>query len=535
MANINDYSPQGGSIVGADNQLYNVVDLLGGGTPVDDKLYDITQFQPKSGLVIGSDNRMYDLVGLLKNAGSGSHAAIYPRYGVFLDDTTSTACKRLGDAENMSAANYDADIANDFDKVTPWADMYLCNLDNDGNEVARYGEPGFSFEGSVPPYAYKLPVMVHIPAFWYKVNFLATGREIWISPAEQTGFSIHPAFADESGNRNAECAYIGAKLGATETVDGKTLLTSASGEWPVAGIGRQTFRTYACNRGANWGQADFVTWSALQMLYLVEFSDTDSQKMLGDGISSKRANGSDTAVVAETGTNRIIVSNAAASGRYVGEAVYIGTDLWSHNASKRRIITAIDTYDDSNKSISFDGDAMDIAVGAVIWCAARPSGDADCIGNGSGHAPQDSVLNRCQVAYRGVEGFHGNAFTNIDGCNINNFEWFVCYNPEQYADEVFDADRGYHSIGTCPDAEGYIKSFLASENAPFAMIPGSVGGGSSSYIPDYYWKNTGSRAPRVGGYAHPGAYDGAWSWYASIAASVGNWVFCGRLRYRRPI
>ena len=108
-------------------------------------------------------------------------------------------------------------------------------------------------------------------------------------------------------------------------------------------------------------------------------------------------------------------------------------------------------------------------------------------------------------------------------------------NPEQYADEVFDAESGYHSIGTCPNAEGYIKSFLASENAPFAMIPGSVGGGSSSYIPDYYWKNPGSRAPRVGGGAYDGASGGAWFWAAHNAASHGYWAYCGRLRYRRPI
>lgn len=535
MANIYEYSPQGGNIIGSDNQMYNIVDLLGGGAPVNSNLYDITQFQPKSGLIIGSDGRMYDLVELLQNAGSGVSAA-RPQYGVYIDGTTATACTRLGSAAEMKADVYTVADGNDFDKVTPWAEMYVCNLNNAGTEVARYGEPGFSFDGICPPYAYKLPVMVHIPAFWYKVVFRGdSGREIWISPVEQSGFAIHPAFGNENGEQNAQCVYIGAKLAATETVDGKTCLTSASGEWPILSIGRQTFRTYARNRGENWEQADFMTWSALQMLYLVEFANTNSQAVLGEGICNKRGNAADTATIAESGANRIIVSNTAASYRYVGEAVYIGATLWSHDATKRRIITAIEAYDDSNTAIIFDGDPLDIAVGACIWCAARPSGDADVIGNLSGRTSQNATNNRCQVAYRGIEGFHGNAFTNIDGCNIKDHEWFICYDPAKYADDVFTPEAGYISIGTAPSSDGYVKSFMACDNAPFAMIPGEIGGGSASYIPDYYWQNTGSRAPRVGGYASNGAFGGAWSWHAHSAASTGTWGFGGRLRYRRPI
>lgn len=535
MPNFNELAPRSGNIIGADNQAHNIVDLLGGGTPVNDREYDITQYSPRGGGVIGSDNRLYDLVELLKGAGSGGGGKARPEYGVYWDGSTSTVCARLGDAEGMTANVYTVADGNDFDKVTPWADMYLCNLDNVGNEVARYGEPNFSFAGACVPYSYKVPVMVHIPAFYYKVVFRQPGREWWVSPVAQTGYRIHPAFADENGKQNAECVYIGAKLGSTEVIGSATVLTSASGEWPVAGIGRQTFRQYARARGANWEQADFMTWSALQLLYLVEFANTNSQGVLGDGISSKRYNEADRATVAEASANRVIVSNATASYRYVGEAVYIGTTLGSHNAAKRRIITSIDDYDADNKALNFAGDPLTVAVGDPVWCAARPSGDADMIGQLSGRTNQDTVNNRCQVAYRGVEGFHGNAFTNIDGCNINNHEWFVCYDPAKYADDVFTVEAGYHSIGTGPATDGYLKNFAFCETAPYAMIPGDSTGTSTTYVPDYYWQNTGPRAPRVGGYAHNGAYGGAWFWSAYSAASTGSWTLCGRLRYRKPI
>ena len=68
MDNNNGFEPQGGNIVGADNQVYNIVDLLGGGTPVNEKIYDITMFKPLSSLIIGSDNRLYDLVKLINQA-----------------------------------------------------------------------------------------------------------------------------------------------------------------------------------------------------------------------------------------------------------------------------------------------------------------------------------------------------------------------------------------------------------------------------------------------------------------------------------
>lgn len=58
-------TPQGGNYIGADGRVYNIVDLLGGGVPVSDAVYDVHQYAPKGGLVLGSDGRVYDLTQLL--------------------------------------------------------------------------------------------------------------------------------------------------------------------------------------------------------------------------------------------------------------------------------------------------------------------------------------------------------------------------------------------------------------------------------------------------------------------------------------
>lgn len=60
-----EISPQGGNYLAANGRVYNLVDLLGGGTPINDQVYDVSQYAPKCGLVLGNDGRVYDLPALL--------------------------------------------------------------------------------------------------------------------------------------------------------------------------------------------------------------------------------------------------------------------------------------------------------------------------------------------------------------------------------------------------------------------------------------------------------------------------------------
>ncbi len=67
MADINDYSPMSGIFIGADNRAYNIVELIGGGQPVNDQIYDITKYAPFGGIVIGNDGRAYDITQLIRD------------------------------------------------------------------------------------------------------------------------------------------------------------------------------------------------------------------------------------------------------------------------------------------------------------------------------------------------------------------------------------------------------------------------------------------------------------------------------------
>ena len=71
MADINNMEIHSGRLIGENGKASNIVDLLGGGTPVSDNVYNIDTFAPASGRVIGEDGKPYNLVDLLKNGGSG--------------------------------------------------------------------------------------------------------------------------------------------------------------------------------------------------------------------------------------------------------------------------------------------------------------------------------------------------------------------------------------------------------------------------------------------------------------------------------
>lgn len=66
------YVPASGRVIGEDGKVYNIVDLLGGGTPVSDNVYNIDTFAPASGRVIGEDGKVYNIIDLLSGIGGYS-------------------------------------------------------------------------------------------------------------------------------------------------------------------------------------------------------------------------------------------------------------------------------------------------------------------------------------------------------------------------------------------------------------------------------------------------------------------------------
>lgn len=132
---------------------------------------------------------------------------------------------------------------SDFDNCYPWSEMR--------RETLSTGD-----------------VMVYIPEFWFERKVTNGVETIRIANKAVDGFTKHPG----SGK------YVGAYKTSSNN-------KSVRGAAPTVGQTRAAMRINCKSKGWGWGLTDVATNSAIQMLYLVEFADNDSQAKIGRGYS----------------------------------------------------------------------------------------------------------------------------------------------------------------------------------------------------------------------------------------------------------
>jgi len=194
---------------------------------------------------------------------------------------------RLGDAVglNFTPAVGGVGGSSDFDDMPVYKDIKLCNL-VDGVVTAYYGEPGFS---RTPAQG---DVMVEIPKYYYKVVEDTDTRDYLISDTQvDNTWLVSPRHAPTSENPNGwEKIYVSAY-----TLNSN--YQSVSGNQSLVSITRATARTNCANRGAGYSQFDFATYWTINLLYLVEVANWDSQAAVGagymGGLTRQNTGGSD--------------------------------------------------------------------------------------------------------------------------------------------------------------------------------------------------------------------------------------------------
>lgn len=441
-------------------------------------------------------------------------------YGIkrLITDNTIASWTRIGDAEGLkaNATKNGSEVANDFDNCYPWSDIRRCNVDPvTGQVLAYYGETGYKADGS------NGEVMVKIPEFWWK-------RERVPDEFGNVYEYIYIADYARAGYKKSEEFFVGAYLLSTTDEEGTIVAHSKSGVIPRYSTTLANFRSYAKNTGDGFCLLDYH-YFLLQMLYLVEYANFNSQSMLGNGLVAYSGNGGK-ALIAENSTNRIIIASVN-SGLWVGKTVCIGaTDAWNSSVAADREITSIEDYNDgqiTGKVIHFDGDPVDIALGNVIWGSAQKTGENDVLGNKSG------CLNNNQyhpVSYRGIEDIFGHLFQHVDGINIKDFQAYICKNPSEYANDKFDAP--YEKLGyiNSETVDSFSKKLGLDEKHPEIALPIEVGASSSTGTTDYYWGATGNKIAYVGGnFSGNGAKAGFFSWACNLASSHSYWFYGARL------
>ena len=426
-----------------------------------------------------------------------------------ITNNSSSAWERLFDSVGKiaNATKNGGTVQNDFDSLAPWSDIKSCNYDLTTKKInAWFGDANFKFDGT------NGDVFTHVPKTYWKIYQENDYDYVLLADYPKAGFMEVDGF------------FVGRYNGSVAN-DG--LLHTYSGLVPTTGKNINQFRTLANALGDKFSQLDW-RYFVLQMIYLVEYANYNSQSMLGNGIISRK---NLKTIVAENNTNRVIIGSS--SGYYVGQIIRIGTSDGGTQIADARKITAIEPYEAdgiTGVAITFDGAAVNIAVDNFVCTMAQITGQCDALGMKSGCLNNDGYHS---VIYRGVENLFANIWQWVDGINIISGKFYICKDHALYASDTTEnyKELSYRALGS----EGYAKELDLDPDEPFFRFPKAVGGGTSTYMADYYYNNAASvaegakRVAHVGGYFNVGANDGLWYWNLNYGSSAASWSIGARV------
>lgn len=427
-----------------------------------------------------------------------------------ITNNSSSTWERLFDSVGKvaNATKNGGTVENNFDSLAPWSEIKSCNYDLTTKKIkAWFGDANFKFDGS------KGDVFTYYPKTYWKIYQENDYDYVLLADYPKAGFTEIDGF------------FMGRYNGSVVADDG--LLHTYSGLVPTTNKTIGAFRTLAKALGDNFSQLDW-RYFVVQMLYLVEYANYNSQSMLGNGIQSRKYLRT---LVAENNTNRAIVGSS--SGYYVGQIIRIGTSDGGTQVADARKITAIEAYDENGvtgSAITFDGAAVNIAVDNFVCTMAQITGQCDTLGMKSGCLNNDGYHS---MIYRGIENIFANIWTWVDGINMISGKFYICKDHSLYASDTTENYKqlGYNALGT----EGYAKELDLDVDEPFFRFPKTVGGGSNTYLCDYYYNNANSiaegakRVALVGGSFYKGASAGLWSWNFYGGSSGADWGIGARV------
>ena len=416
----------------------------------------------------------------VRNAGSGSGGSsnlggdnagsvviVGPDGNIIAGDTTEQAIIealiRTGVYQAKDAVGAEVDYENrsigraqeatgmtDFNKYSMYGGRKRCTVADDGSIIAFYGDANYTEDGS------NGQVMVYQPKFYYQripinttnsdIGKIIRKESLIISPTEQSGFKLHPAFIDENGEE-LEYILISAYEGCAYDVSNNSYLlrddagidfnndklSSIAGAKPLSGernsLTIANAEKLAKNRGEGWHILNSKACSIDQMLSLVEYGTFNTQDAIEIGVSNLENSYS---------TNRACITGSTS------------------------------------------------ALGNISGAATRSSNIVNGITNNYGEAGKRSI------SYRGEENPFGNIWKLVGDINIYGDGTraggvpYICKNYN-YASTITE---DYDSIGFCiPNNSDWISGMgYGGEDYDWLFIPAEASGANSATpVSDYIW------------------------------------------------
>lgn len=371
-------------------------------------------------------------------------------------------------------------------------------------------------------------VFVRIPRIYIK-KVDTTGHKAWYASRRPfTGAYLPKCFWDFTNNKELDYVDVGA-YNASSADD--TKLDSKTGTYPLINKTIVQMRTMAQANGAGYQQLDIHVVDLLQTLFIIEQGTIHSQSKVA-GYTAGQYTATHLATATETAVNRIIVATATAALYEVGQTISVGTSHGGNQIFYGRTITAKTVIDASNTAIEFDGTAVNIATGNVLYNTGAKSGFGSNIAASVG-SPVSNSSGKLPFVWHGIENLFGSIYQFVDGVNINERQAWVCPDAARYASNLFTVPYEQLSYVNS-DADGYSKEMGYDPAHPYASFPVAVGGSSTTYYGDYYYQSTGQCIAVLGGGWPGGSSAGLFCWFLGSSSSYAHLSFGGRL-VRKPI
>ena len=249
-------------------------------------------------------------------------------YGVQWDGTSTTAMSRTDASSGFTdpvPAVGNGSGSSPFDNLQPWAGMVRVTDSAAGELVA-------------------------IPKYYYKWTKSGNTLKLQIADGATDGFYVSPAHADRGdGKGERDIVYVGRYHCHTSNYKSQT------GGRPKASITRSTARSSIHSLGSTIWQFDLAMRQTIQMLYLVEFADWNSQTKIGYGCgnNSSTANmGYTDAMAYHTGTSQSSRTSYGLGTQYryiegLWDNVYDWMDGCYYNGSGLNIILNPTNFSDT--------------------------------------------------------------------------------------------------------------------------------------------------------------------------------------------
>ena len=375
---------------------------------------------------------------------------------------------RLAGASGLNAGE-------DFDRFSMFGGRRRCNVAKDGTIKAFYGDADYSDVGS----SQDGQIMVYQPKFYYKVVPLKMDKitdglgyhirkaNYYITDSPHIGFKLHPAFYDENGNEidyilysAYESAYWDSSLNSwfhdgimtDSDIDyTRDSLWSLSGKKPISGetknLTKDHFELLAHVLGKGWHLETIKTFSANQLLMMIEFGTMNFQDAIGHGV------------------------------------VALSSDA-TYNAS------------------SLTGSTSELG---------NATGKASAtINEIAGEETKYTEDGKVAVSYRGIENPWGNIYKHISGINIWGDGSMLGGQPYVADDFDFNSSKNtdnYKPVGfVLPNGEGYISAMgYGSKKYDWLFMPSELKGNSVLPVGDY--TNTSSDVQGYRMIMHCGAWN----------------------------